>query len=152
MATAQAVKTGVTTQQSLALMKNMIRASVGEICYLRNLFPSSSFRDCAWRACRGRGVRGVRGEGREGGGMRASLHQVARVLTPTPPPPPAPLTLTMAMSSLLAHAMLRPTHRATAGSVTAATRAHARTHTVVNDGVVEAQGEPAPVAHAAGVV
>lgn len=36
----------VSHEQSLALMKNMIRASVSEITFLRNIFPSSVYRDC----------------------------------------------------------------------------------------------------------
>ena len=47
MATAQATKPvavqEVTREQSLSLCKNLLRASVSEVCYLRNLFPSSCF-------------------------------------------------------------------------------------------------------------
>jgi hypothetical protein len=41
------VKT-VTSAQSLSMLKNLVRASVGEICFLRNLFPSDVFRSVSF--------------------------------------------------------------------------------------------------------
>jgi hypothetical protein len=46
MATATATRVDISQEQSLALMKNSVRASVGEICWLRNLFPHDLFRTC----------------------------------------------------------------------------------------------------------
>jgi len=46
MATAQATRVAeVTETASLALMQNMMRVSLSEICWLRNLFPSDVFKD-----------------------------------------------------------------------------------------------------------
>lgn len=47
MSVAQATKTSVkevTHQQSVALMKNLTRAALSEICFIRNLFPEEVFR------------------------------------------------------------------------------------------------------------
>ena len=38
----------VTATHSLSLMKNLVRASISEVCYLRNLFPSDCFRASAF--------------------------------------------------------------------------------------------------------
>ena len=47
-APAQQVKTQeITGQQSLVMMINLMRASVGEVCYLRNLFDDSIFETAA---------------------------------------------------------------------------------------------------------
>jgi hypothetical protein len=43
-ATASKVTTALSAAQSVAMLKNLVRASVGEICFLRNLFPSDVFR------------------------------------------------------------------------------------------------------------
>ncbi|ETV94775.1 hypothetical protein H310_11731 [Aphanomyces invadans] len=35
----------ITDQQSLNVFKNLIRVSISEICYIRNLFPEEVFKD-----------------------------------------------------------------------------------------------------------
>lgn len=47
-ATAIAVRQEVTQGQSLALMKNCVRAAVNQVCFLRNLFPSDIFKEARY--------------------------------------------------------------------------------------------------------
>jgi len=47
-AVAQATRGEVSAGQSVALMKNCVRAAVNEGCYLRNLFPSDLFREARY--------------------------------------------------------------------------------------------------------
>lgn len=38
----------VTQTQSLAVMKNLVRASISEVCFLRNLFPEDCFKSASF--------------------------------------------------------------------------------------------------------